>query len=41
MWTIARYMAKLAANPRFKMIKPSGRGYVIGGMPTLDKRKPG
>ena len=25
------FMAKLAANPQFKIVKPSGQGFIIGG----------
>jgi hypothetical protein len=33
------FMAKLAANPRFRVIEPSGKGFIIGGQhPAQGKR---
>jgi hypothetical protein len=29
--THAEFMAKLAANPQFKLVRGSGQGFVIGG----------
>jgi hypothetical protein len=29
--THAEFMAKLASNPQFRVIEPSGKGFIIGG----------
>ena len=36
-------MRALAANPRFKIVKPSGKGFIIGGRkwcPKIDRGRP-
>ena len=34
--THAEYMEKLSKDPAFKIIKPSGKGFVIGGVRPRD-----